>query len=318
MRWLIPGGFSTALLLASSLAALSSCQDGERSAGREVIVDPAVPTPIPEATAFPDRPLTLGRPPHLSGLTEHEYEPLANHLAKVIGHPVEMKVPGSYGAVTEMLVAGELDFALLTPLIYVRTRKRLPQIKLLATLLGEGSPRYRGYIVAPLGSGMRDLLELKGKRFAFVDEGSTSGYLFPLALLRAAGLEPKRDFASLRFAGGHARVVELIHAGEVDAGAISSTTLSHLRAEGVPGNLDIVAKTPWIPFDAFVAHPSVAESVAQSVRAALIALNTRTPEGRAVLTGITTTNGFVSGDDGAYDTVREVVEKMNLEVPATP
>lgn len=298
------------VLVGSLLLAIGACRDPDRRSPAAMTGTEVLPPVRPATLDLPDRPLVLGRPPHLSRLTEREYQPLAAHLAKAIGHPIEMRVPGSYGEVTDLLVAGEMDLALLTPLIYVQARERLPSLRLLATLLGEGAPRYRGYIVTELGTGIRSLEDLRGKRFAFVDSGSTSGYLFPVVLLREAGIDPARDFASTEFAGSHALVVKRILSGRVDAGAISSTTLAHLRAEGVPADLNIVAKTDWIPFDAFVAHPDLPEAVAQTIQHTLIGLSTRTAEGRSVLTGITTTNGFVFGDDRMYDTVRKVAKTL--------
>ena len=264
----------------------------------------------PEAATLPDRPLLLGRPPHLSTVTRAEYEPLAAHLAEAIGHRIEVRVPGSYTEVVDLLVAGKLDMALLTPLTYVEAHRRVPNLRLLVSLLGEGSPKYRGYIVTKLGGKVHSVADLKGKRFAFVDRGSASGYLFPAAHLLDAGIDPEKDFAKVVFVGDHPTVVHDVVAGKVDGGAISSTTFNHLRSESLGSKLEIIAKTDWIPLDAFVAQGSLPESVATKLQAALIALNMRTPEGRAVLRGVTTTNGFVPGDDSLYDPVRRVAERV--------
>jgi len=264
-----------------------------------------------EAPGLPARPLLLGRPPHLSA-TRAEYAPLAAYLAGHIDHAVEVEVPASYEAVVELLVAGKLDMALLTPLTYVIAHHRLPALRPLATLLGEGAARYRGYVVVKAGSPLRALADLRGKRFAFVEHGSASGNLFPRALLIDAGLDPARDLGATRYLTNHTDVVHAVLAGSVDAGAISSTTFAHLRREGLHNRLDILAKSDWIPFDAFVVHPRIPAATAAALQAALLALSMRSPEGRAVLDGVATINGFVPTDDAHYEPVRRVARRLGL------
>jgi phosphate/phosphite/phosphonate ABC transporter binding protein len=269
----------------------------------------ATPPATEVALPLPARPLRLGRPPHLRD-TGTEYGPLAAHLGAALGHPVEIRVPGSYDAVAAELAAGELDLALLTPFVYVKAKAQLPGLRLLAALLGEGAPKYLGYVVVRADSPVEQLVGLRGKRFGFVDQGSASGYLFPRALLLDHGLVPERDFAAVEYGGSHARVVEWVLAGTVDAGAVSSTTFVHMKGEAIGNKLSIIGKTDWIPFDAFVAHPSVPEPVVTRLRQTLLTLNVRTPEGRHVLTGITTTSGFVAVDDAHYDSVRAVARRL--------
>ncbi|MBI5509679.1 MAG: phosphate/phosphite/phosphonate ABC transporter substrate-binding protein [Deltaproteobacteria bacterium] len=297
--------------LAILLLTASSCQ---RDALRIAPPDDDTAAPDDTAVVLPARPLYFGHPPNLSvkdSLSEHKA--FAAYLGQAIGHEVALVVPEHYDDVAARLVAGKLDFALLTPFLYVRAKKRLPKLQLLASLLGEGATQYRGYVVTAATSPMQRVADLKGKRFAFVDQASASGYLFPLALLNEAGLDPKRDFKEVLFAGSHKTVVDWVLSGRVDAGAISSTSFMHFRGDAISSRLFVLAKTDWIPFDAFVAHPSVAAGVANRVRRALLSLDSRTAEGREILTGITTNNGFVDGNDQTYEPVRQVAEKLGVE-----
>jgi ABC-type phosphate/phosphonate transport system substrate-binding protein len=47
---------------------------------------------------------------------------------------------------------------------------------------------------------------------AFVDRESRSGFLCAVTLLEAAGMDPARDLAEVRFAGTHARALALVSA----------------------------------------------------------------------------------------------------------
>ena len=299
-------------IIVALLLALGSCR--ERPTPQGLPPPPLAPVDVVAPPVTPTRSLRLGHPPTLSVKgSQEEYKPLAEYLSQSLQHNVFVVVPGTYEEVVDMLVDGKLDFALLTPLLYVQAKKRLPTLKLLASLMGEGAAQYRGYIVTAATSPIHGIRDLKGKRFAFVDKASASGYLFPLATLKENGVDPAHDLKDVVYAGTHHNVVDWVLSGRVDAGAISSTSFMHFRAEAISSRLFIIAKTDWIPFDAFVAHPSLPDSLVAAVRTALLSLDSRSAEGRAVLTGVTTNNGFVEGKDAAYDSVRKTAAKVGVE-----
>jgi phosphonate transport system substrate-binding protein len=56
--------------------------------------------------------------------------------------------------------------------------------------------------------------DLAGRSWAYVDAGSTSGFIVPSVELQAAGIEPGERVE----AGGHNQVVQAVYSGEVDFG----------------------------------------------------------------------------------------------------
>lgn len=227
--------------------------------------------------------------------------PVAEYIGRQAGLPVEWRWYDSYGAITDAVVGYEVHTAVLSPLTYVRAKRRNSALVLLAAPVTDGATTYSGYIVVRDDSSVQSVAELAGKRFAFVDEMSTSGYLLPLAYLRAQGFEPKTFFGSTVFAGDHGRLLEMLLAGEVDAGASYSSMLR--KPEGK--RLKILAKTGRIPLDAWCASPRLDQELIDILRAALVGLSTRTAEGRAVLT-VSKTNGFRAVTDDHYDEVRRI------------
>ncbi len=269
----------------------------------------AIVAALAAGPANPVRPLKLSRIPHISQeATRIENEPLAAHLAKRLGQKVVLDIPKDYDAVIEQLARGEVDIAILAPLTYVVAKKRMPELVLVAQLVAEGSGQYWSYIVTAADGPIKTLPELSGKSFAFVDRRSTSGYLLPLGLLHAAGVK----LGPASFAGSHPDVVDLVLRHKVDAGAIASTTFGHMRDANLKERLRILAKSDTVPFDAVVVQPNLSNDVVSLLRTALLDLNTRTDEGRAVLQGLTSSNGFVEATDSAYDGVRRAVEKVGL------
>ncbi|MBC7794951.1 MAG: phosphate/phosphite/phosphonate ABC transporter substrate-binding protein [Clostridia bacterium] len=261
---------------------------------------------------FPNRTLRLGRVPHISQETTFiETAPLAKYLATQLGRPLEVRVPRDYEATIAQLAAGEIDVAILAPLSYVVAKKRIPELVLVAQIVAEGGGQYLAYIVTATDGPVNALADLRGKRFAYVDQHSTTGYLLPLDLLMSAGIDPLRDFKSTAFAGSHPDVVELVLKHKVDAGAIASTTFGQMPKAKLRDRLRILAKSAPVPFDAVVARAALPAEYVEKLRATLLDLSTRTDEGRAVLSGVTLNNGFVEVNDAAYDGVRRVAEKFD-------
>jgi ABC-type phosphate/phosphonate transport system substrate-binding protein len=89
---------------------------------------------------------------------------------------------------------------------------------------------YHGCIYARTDSSARRLEDFSGQRFAFSDETSTSGHLFPRLVLQRAGIALGRVY----FAGGHPNVVQAVWDGKALGGsAFYSPPNKQQREEGL-------------------------------------------------------------------------------------
>lgn len=143
---------------------------------------------------------------------------LAEKLQDKIGQPVHIYVSKNYTAMIEALKAKKVDMAILSSLTYVATEKETP-VKVLLKKTWSNGPFYYSTIVTRADSQIRRIQDLKNKKIAFVDEKSTSGYLYPQVHLKKSKLEDKH-FKSIEFSGSHAGSVELLESGKVDAVAV--------------------------------------------------------------------------------------------------
>lgn len=76
-----------------------------------------------------------------------------------------------------------------------------------------------------------DLSVVEGREIAFVEESSTSGFIFPTIELRNAGIT--EDMYTARFAGSHDAAVQAVYDGEADIG-VSFDDARGTIAEGSP------------------------------------------------------------------------------------
>lgn len=143
---------------------------------------------------------------------------LARMLEVATGYRVRAEVPTSYAATIEAMCAGRVDIAFFATFAYVLANRRCGAEARLVSLR-QNKPFYVAQILYRADLNAKTLTDLRGKKFAFVDPASASGYLFPAALLKKNGIDPDRFFSQVLFAGGHDRVVLAIYTGSVDAGA---------------------------------------------------------------------------------------------------
>jgi phosphate/phosphite/phosphonate ABC transporter binding protein len=285
-----------------------ACQSRRPPETAQAPAKPVAGVPVGERP----RRLTLGLTPFLAEKEMfEEFTPLASYLAEQVGLPVDLKLAESYAALSGLVKNGQVHLAVFSPLAYVRAKEQNPDLKLLVTRIAEGSSTYAAYIIVRAQSRFNTLSDLRGKRFAFVNRHSASGYLYPLIYLRSLKIEPEKFFKSIVFAGNHERLTEMLAKDEVDAGAANEMAFKLVKAKKTPAvHLKILAKAGRIPFDAYCASNRLDPDLIAQVRTALLNLSTNDESGRRVLQMMTFTNGFVEVTDSHYDEVRRVAKMV--------
>lgn len=232
------------------------------------------------------------------------YVPVAGFLSARLGIPVDLVAVDRYADLAVVLEAGGAEFALMPPLAYVEARERIPCLRPLVTMAAEGEVWYSGYILVPRDSDVTSIEQLAGRRVAFVERHSASGYLFPAMRLRAAGIDPERGIEPV-FLGDHMDVLRAVAERRVDAGASFGSAIKAARKLGVDvSSLRVMAITGRIPLDAVVARPDLDEGIVARVERAFRELNVLTPAGRAALGLLEGVDAFVPTTDEFYEPVR--------------
>lgn len=230
------------------------------------------------------------------------FTPLAEHLARALGRPVEPKVALDFEEAVSDLVEGRTQLAYLTPSTYVLAERR-GGVVLLATALRNGRPFQHAAIVARSGGPVRALADLKGRTFAFGDPNSTSSHIVPRAMLAEAGIRPG-DLGAIEHLGHHDAVARAVLSGEFDAGAVMESVAARYARQG----LAVIATSPPIPEFNICASPALPADRRDAVRRALLDLTGRDPEGGAVLAALASDyTGFAEGSAEDYDGVRRMM-----------
>ncbi len=250
-------------------------------------------------------------------------EALVHFLRRYTGYAIEASVPTSYIAVVEAFGAGRADIATMNAFSYLLAHERYGVRAVLRVVRRHGELSYRGQILVHAESGITDLRQLNGKRFAYVDPASTSGYILPKALLEREGIRPAEEVFAMR----HDNVVTMVYQRQVDAGATYYSPpdpvtgeIRDARARLLPQFPDVAEKvrilalTDSIPNDPVVVRADLPEEVVGRLVQGLLAFQA-TPEGRRALFEIYSIEGFVPASDRDYDGLRQLVQRSvgNLE-----
>jgi phosphonate transport system substrate-binding protein len=204
---------------------------------------------------------------------------ISHLLEMATGYKFESFVATSYAGVIEAMGAKRADIGWLNTFSYVIAHQKYGvEVRLVTVRFG--LPYYKAEIIAPAGSGINTLADLRGKRFAFVDPASTSGYLFPLAGLKKAGYDPQKFFGQTVFAGSHNNVVLAVYQGRVDAGAVFEDARGSVQKTlpDVMQKVKVVWKSDPIPNDTVSVRGDLPADVKLRVTNALLRFS-QTPAG---------------------------------------
>ncbi len=211
---------------------------------------------------------------------------------------IRMQIAKDYDQGISHLVTGRVDFSAFGPASYVEAKRMNEDINILAVENVKGSKVFYGVIAVGEDSPIQSIKELKGKSFAFGDEGSTIGRFLSQLELEQSGIRAG-DLSRYEYLGRHDKVGTAVGAGSFDAGALNEKTFKKLVAAGEKIR-ELVrfpnAAKPWI------ARSGLSEDVLLALRASL--LQVKDP---AKISGLNI-NGFLEGDDDDYRVIRKAME----------
>lgn len=232
-------------------------------------------------------------------------------LSVALGVPVEAVVATSFTAAIEAMCAGRADVGALNPFGYVLAHQKCGvEVALISVRFG--LPYYRAQISVRADSKITTIAQLKGKRFAFVDAASTSGYLFPAALLKKQGYDPERFFSQTIFAGSHPNVILAIYRGQVDGGTTFEDARDNVRGQFPDVNQVVkpIAYTDPIPNDTWSLNAQLSPEMKAKIKDRLLRI-AATPDGKDALKSLYSIEGLTE----TVELTDEQVAALNIRFP---
>ncbi|OIQ15911.1 MAG: phosphonates-binding protein [Bacteriovorax sp. MedPE-SWde] len=241
-------------------------------------------------------------------------------LEKETGYFFKSGIPTNYISVVESFGSKRADIAVMNSFGYLMANEKYGASAKLR-VIRYGHDYYQGQVIAHVDSGINSVKDLQGKKFAFTDPSSTSGYMFPLKIIK----ENDVKLGNKTFAIKHDNVVTMVYQKQVDAGATyysapsSAGEIRDARARvktqfpDVEDKVKIVTITEKIPNDPFVFRKDLpAEVTAKFITAVKKYLATE--KGKTTFKNIYSVGGLVDTTDADYDGLRNVIKSININI----
>ena len=279
------------------------------------------PTKTPVRIGGLDRPIQLAFTPSTQAATiSTNGNAIKAALEKATGLRINVTVMTSYAAQVEAMCAGSVDMGFFAPLQMTLLLSKGCGTPVLGALrkddTGALATTYKSQILVKSDSGINDINGLKGKKFAFVDPLSASGYVYPtLVVKNKTGQEPKTFFASTIFAGGHPQAALAVYQGTVDGAA----TFIDARDSLVATTPDIKTKTKVIdtagpiPNDGVALAKNFPDDIAKQVKTALIDYS-KADDGKKVFSTLFSWDGIQEISASFYDDMKTAAALAGVDV----
>ncbi len=270
----------------------------------------------PPAESPTQKSLLLGLIPEQNIFKQVErYEPLANYVANKMGMEIKLKVLARYGNIIDNFVSMRMDGAFFGSFTYALARRKLG-VEVLARPEGlDGSSTYHGLIFVRKDSRIKNVREMKGKRFVFVDKATTAGFLLPLAYFKIQGIKDYRaHFKETYFAGTHEDAIYDVLNKKADIGAAKNTVFERLAQADprIRRELEILEKSPDVPENGLAVRKSLAAPVKETLREILLNMHRDSP-GNTVLQNFGARK-FILTTDKDYDPVFQYAHEIKLDL----
>ena len=242
---------------------------------------------------------------------------LGQLIADRLGCKVQVQFGTSYTAAIEAMRAQRAEIAMFGAFSYVLAHQ-VAGAEAVATYAGpDGKPgSYYASITTWPGSGIKTLKDVKGKAFAFSDPASTSGHLIPSYGLRKAGIDPARDVHAF-YTGSHTASFEALRNHKVPVGELNSVAIAGARLAGAYQDAAYVTlwKSAPIPNGPFAIRGNLEPHFKARLTEVLQTLDiSGMPQADMKFLGRANSRRFAAIDDHAYDSIRDVVSVLHLNL----
>jgi len=247
---------------------------------------------------------------------------MAAYLSGKLGVKVEFVPVTDYAASVSLFKTGDLDMVFFGGLTGVQARLQTPGAILIAQR--DIDDAFRSVFIANVGASIPPISEvmqltaLKGKRFTFGSESSTSGRLMPEYFLDQAGVTSAKDFSGPPgYSGSHDKTIDLVTAGSYDAGALNLQVWKTRKEKGTVDLTKVteVFTTPSYHDYHWIAGPGTnsrfGSGFTDRITAALVGLDVNDVEQAKILT-LYGAKKFIPTNADNYTEIEQIGRKLKL------
>lgn len=251
------------------------------------------------------------------------FDGMNTYLEQALGVEVELFYGTSYTALIEAMANGHLHASSFGPFSYLVANERANGEAFAIPVSEEGGTLddifYYAQMITLEETGIDSLADVEGRSLAYADPASTSGHLFPKAMLiNELGLTMDNvdEFPSqVVFSGSHEASLYSVLNGDVDTAGVCSTCIERVfdRVEDHPnfGQLKIFHESEPIPGGPYVIQGDLPQSFKDAVAEAFFAM-INDELGKEFLIDNEYYGGFIPITHEEYQVVEDTADALNM------
>ncbi|WP_339229869.1 phosphate/phosphite/phosphonate ABC transporter substrate-binding protein [Oceanobacillus sp. FSL K6-2867] len=249
-------------------------------------------------------------------------EPLAERLGEELGIEVKGEVMTNYNALVEAMGANQVHIGFIPAFGYVLANEQY-DVEVILKSIRYGSGTYKAQYVVHKDSGIESLKDLEGKVWAYADQGSTSGYLFPAnQLMEEFGYDTAAELESDFFSGtvqsgGHDNAAIAVLEGDADVATTFDDVRTELEEEypTVMDDLKVLGYTEEIPNDTISVTKELDPEFVQKIKDTFLSFN-EDPEMIEIMNEVYNWDEIDEATDEEYQVVKDTYQKFkdNIEL----
>jgi len=250
-----------------------------------------------------------------------KYLPLQGYLSEKLDINVNFKLLDNYEHIFAEILDGSVDGGFWGSMNGAIAQVRGGVQMLARPVWKDSTSTYWGYVFSLADSGIdSDPKTWEGRSIAFVNKATTAGFLYPMSLLREAGVteDPADYFSKPIFSGSHDAAIIAVLQGEVEMGACKNTIYQEFmeRNPELASRFRIISTSPEVPSNGLGVRSDLDEELKLRLKRVLVSMH-NDEAGRKVLSDFGALK-FIDTSSQDYAPVLEMAEKAGIDLTDWP
>lgn len=243
------------------------------------------------------------------------YKPLASYLSEKAGVKIKLTILSRYGDIVERFMSRGMDGAFFDALTGAMAITKLKVEPIARPVNLDQTSTVRGYIFVRDDSKIKTVKDMRGKKVAFVDRATATGYLFAVAYLHEHGIADINEyFGEYFFTGSHDSAIYSVLDSRADIGSAQNTIFNILISKDptIKKELRIIAQSDEYPETTLCLRKNIASDVKNRITDILLNMN-RDAIGKEVLKKFGASN-FIKAEMKDFDPIFDLAKRAGVDI----
>lgn len=227
----------------------------------------------------------------------NRYQPIVDYLREATKLNIELTIAETYEDFFDLHKHEKIDFVIQDSFSTYLIGQHTPLTPIANVISPRGKLYDPGFIIVRADSDIKELNDLKGKRFLFGPKTNTATFFSPYILLKKSGIDVEKDL-TYEHGGLCPHRAMSVFLKEYDASVVCGLYMAQKNKKfNFETDLRVIGKTgDWAPYWIVSCLKKTDKAVANKVKQALLALDIENPKTSEVLT-VCKWKGFTTYSD---------------------